>query len=136
RRRVTHCFFERYRAPWDSFVSARFSRICAWGENQSRDSRTGRKPRGQTEPSTRRRVMHCSFECCCAPWDSFVSPQVFADLRVGRVPKRRFPDGANTRGQTELSTRRRVMHCSFECCCAPWDSFVSPQVFADLRVGG
>jgi hypothetical protein len=39
---------------------------------------TGRKPRGQTELSARRRATHCFLERGCAPWDSFVSPQVFA----------------------------------------------------------
>src|SRR5208283_19378 len=50
-------------------------------------ARTGRKPRGQTELSARRRATHCFFELGCAPWDSFVSPQVFADLRDDEVPR-------------------------------------------------
>src|SRR5208283_3149279 len=51
----------------------RFSQVCG----------TGREPRGQTELSARRRATRCLIEGGCAPWDSFVCPQVFAGFRDG-----------------------------------------------------
>ena len=86
------------RAPWrahscephpdSSGCPAEILRNCAYPRASPRvdapreASRTGRKPRGQTELSARRRAIYCFFERGCAPWDSFVSPQVFAAFRV------------------------------------------------------
>ena len=127
----------------------------------SASARTGRKPRGQTDPSTRRWKTGRFRERACAPWDGFVSPQVFADGRRGGMTrkrrisaggaghvragdwrrtrgedKRERSDGAKTWGQTDPSTRRWETGRFRERVCAPWDGFVSPQVFADGRRGG
>src|SRR5208283_6248217 len=48
-------------------------------------TRTGRKHRGQTAPSTRRRGTLCFIERLCPPWDGVVSPRVFADARKHEV---------------------------------------------------
>ena len=41
----------------------------------------GRKHRGQTAPSTRRRGIRRFLGRWCSPWDGVVSPRVFADSR-------------------------------------------------------
>jgi hypothetical protein len=47
-----------------------------------------------------------------------------------------FRKGAKTRGLTDVSTRRCDDTVFGEGWRAPWDTFVSPQVFADHSGGG